>query len=102
MILVQENLSLQVSTKILISFGLFLLPIRKTRVSKCLNYLPNLGYNINITQIWVHKSHVMNSTQLILYIKDFLNIMMGDENRVMIILNIMKGDQDRVVQLEEN
>ena len=44
----------------------------------------------------------MNSTQLILDTKDFLNIMMGDENRVMIVLNIMKGDQDRVVQLEEN
>jgi hypothetical protein len=44
----------------------------------------------------------MNSTQLILDTKDFLNIMMGDENRVMIVLNIIKGDQDRVVQLEEN
>jgi hypothetical protein len=44
----------------------------------------------------------MNSTQLILDTKDLLNIMMGDENRVMIVLNIMEGDQDRVVQLEEN
>jgi hypothetical protein len=43
----------------------------------------------------------MNSTQVNSQ-KDFLNIMMGDENRVMIVLNIMKGDQDRVVQLEEN
>ena len=44
----------------------------------------------------------MNSTQLILDTKYFLNIMMGDENRVMIVLNIMKGNEDRVVQLEEN
>ena len=28
--------------------------------------------------------------------KDFLNIMVGDENRVMIVLNIVKGDQNRV------
>ena len=44
----------------------------------------------------------IQSNQLNPETKDFLNIMMGDENRVMIVLNIMKGDQDRVVQLEEN
>ena len=41
----------------------------------------------------------IQSNQLNPETKDFLNIMMGDENRVMIVLNIMKGDQDRV---EEN
>ena len=45
---------------------------------------------------WIQSNQLNSET------KDFLNIMMGDENKVMIVLKIMKGDQDRVVQSEEN
>ena len=62
---------------------------------------PERGYDINITQPKVPKSHVMNSTPFIKCTK-VMNIKNWNENRVMTLLNIKNWNEYRVVQLKEN
>ena len=51
---------------------------------------------------WIHTRCLLFFNSNILIQNIVLNIMIGDEDRIIIVLNIMNEVQDRVVQLEEN